>query len=64
MVETTSEATTSEIWYGPEAGEMKVGWGNPSDDIARKPDPWDVLRFHRGFLTIDTASEHYAQTAN
>lgn len=36
-----------------------VGPGNPSRDLNIKPDPWDVLRFAGGYLTIDTEDAHY-----
>ena len=59
MAETTEP--TTEIWYSPSAKGMKVGPGNPADDINRTPDPWDVLRFRDGFLTIDTGDKHYPE---
>lgn len=49
---------TLETWYSPDAGELKVGPGTPSD-LAVKPDPWTVLRFVRGLLTVDTEDAHY-----
>jgi hypothetical protein len=58
----TDTATTLEQWYCPSStgtpAEPKIGPGDPSSD-PRKPHPWDVLAFRRGFLTIDTADPHY-----
>jgi hypothetical protein len=61
MTETTSEPTTLETWYGPGAGEMKLGPGDPSPDLTIKPDPWNVLRFSKGLLTVDTEDAHYPE---
>jgi hypothetical protein len=60
MTNTASTETSEpilEVWYGPEAGNMKVGPGDiPSDPWAALP--WNVLAFHAGWLTIDTSSQH------
>ena len=61
----TDTATTLEQWYCPSGSgtpaEPKIGPGDPSSDIAHDPDPWNVLRFRSGFLTIDTADAHYPE---
>jgi hypothetical protein len=54
-----------ETWICPSSTGSRsgpiVGPGNPSDDINRTPDPWNVLRFRGGLLTIDTEDEHYPE---
>ena len=52
--------STSVIWYGPEAGETKCGPGDSPND-PRADYPWDVLRFRKGFLTLDKTSEHFPE---
>jgi hypothetical protein len=54
-----------ETWYAPggtgtpsRSGPI-VGPGDPSGDYPKRPDPWNVLRFLNGYLTIDTEDKHY-----
>jgi hypothetical protein len=53
-----------ETWFCPSSvpgipASPKVGPGNVSPDLTRIPDPWDVLRFAGGYLTVDTEDAHY-----
>ena len=61
---TDTDTATTEVWYCPSGSgtpaEPKIGPGDPSSD-PRKPQPWNVLAFRRGFLTIDTADKHYPE---
>lgn len=55
----------TETWFAPShtgiPATPKIGPGDPSPDLARIPDPWNVLRFAGGYLTIDTEDAHYPE---